>query len=280
MSRSYPSKLLLFGEYAILVKGEGLAIPNFDFTAAWQVKTGDEVILPLADFAAFLEETDPFFLELDIELMKSDVFNNAYIQSNIPPGYGLGSSGAVVAAVYDRYAYDPMHLSKELILGELRWRLGQMENYFHNSSSGLDPLVSLMQLPIRIKKDGDSAVVKMEKISENDFRIELVDSHQPRQTADLVATFRENMMRKEFRRAIEHEYLPIVGDCIENYTCNDLIALKNNIQLLSAFQLTWFRFAIPDVLVSDWQKSLSGTRQFYKLCGAGGGGYFMKFIFP
>jgi hypothetical protein len=38
-SLNYPSKLMLFGEYAVIAGGEGLAIPYPTFSAQWKFNT-------------------------------------------------------------------------------------------------------------------------------------------------------------------------------------------------------------------------------------------------
>ena len=43
-------------------------------------------------------------MRFDLDQMASDISKGMYFDSSIPPGYGVGSSGALVAAVYDRYA--------------------------------------------------------------------------------------------------------------------------------------------------------------------------------
>jgi mevalonate kinase len=54
-----------------------------------------------------------------------------YFDSSIPQGYGVGSSGALVAAIYDRYAQDKItvleNLTREKLLQlkiySLKWKL-------------------------------------------------------------------------------------------------------------------------------------------------------------
>ena len=65
--------------------------------------------------------------------------NTLTIDSNIPIGYGLGSSGAVTACIYERYAV------KTTKQETTRTRLAQMESFFHGKSSGIDPWVSYSQ---------------------------------------------------------------------------------------------------------------------------------------
>ena len=38
------------------------------------------------------------------------MISKIYISSNIPQGYGLGSSGALIAAVYEKYAISKLFL--------------------------------------------------------------------------------------------------------------------------------------------------------------------------
>ena len=42
-------------------------------------------------------------IDFDIDAFKQDVENGMYFQSSIPQGFGVGSSGALVAAVYGKY---------------------------------------------------------------------------------------------------------------------------------------------------------------------------------
>ena len=76
-----------------------------------------------------------------------------FFDSSIPQGYGVGSSGALVAAVYDKYAFGKItvleNLTKEKLL-HLKAVFSLMESFFHGKSSGLDPLNSYLSLPILI----------------------------------------------------------------------------------------------------------------------------------
>ena len=64
-----------------------------------------------------------------------------YFDSSIPQGYGVGSSGALVAAIYDQYALNKITVLENLTkdkLVQLKQSLQQW-NLFHGKSSGLDP---------------------------------------------------------------------------------------------------------------------------------------------
>ena len=53
-------------------------------------------------------------------LMEKDIEEGMYFDSSIPQGYGVGSSGALVAAIYDTYSIDKIetsqHLTRDLLL--------------------------------------------------------------------------------------------------------------------------------------------------------------------
>ena len=55
-----------------------------------------------------------------------------YFDSSIPQGYGVGSSGALVAAIYDKYAHDKItvleNLTREKLL-QLKSIFAQMESF-------------------------------------------------------------------------------------------------------------------------------------------------------
>jgi mevalonate kinase len=55
-----------------------------------------------------------------------------YFDSSIPQGYGVGSSGALVAAIYDKYAQNKItvleNLTREKLL-ELKIFFSQMESF-------------------------------------------------------------------------------------------------------------------------------------------------------
>src|SRR5690625_1944760 len=106
------SKILLFGEYGIIKDSKGLSIPYNFYNGA--LKLGDELSeehrqsnASLKRFATYLEELQSERLaqvSFDLAAMRQDVSDGMYFDSSIPQGYGIGSSGALVAAIYDKYA--------------------------------------------------------------------------------------------------------------------------------------------------------------------------------
>ena len=115
------SKILLFGEYGIIKNSKGLAIPyNFykgtlktlaEVEAESEQKREDahKSNEALKAFASHLEtltnEANPI-VRFNIEKLNADIADGMYFDSSIPQGYGVGSSGALVAAIYSEYAID------------------------------------------------------------------------------------------------------------------------------------------------------------------------------
>ncbi len=153
------SKILLFGEYGIIKNSKGLSIPYNFYKGG--LKTGDlsnKTVFKsneiLNQFREYLKKIDPKIVSFNFSSMDDDLSNGMYFDSTIPQGYGVGSSGALVAAFYDRYGKNKItvleNLTKDKIL-TLKDVFSKMESYFHGNSSGLDPLNSYLSLPILIR---------------------------------------------------------------------------------------------------------------------------------
>jgi mevalonate kinase len=139
----YPSKLLLFGEHTVLRGSQALAMPLGNFAGRWQFsedKTKQYDLPKLIEYVKNLSENGK--IAFDTEGSLSALERGLFFDSNVPRGYGAGSSGALVAALYDAFGLD-----KTLTISELKSALGKMESFFHGESSGLDPLVSYLINP-------------------------------------------------------------------------------------------------------------------------------------
>ena len=100
------SKILLFGEYGIIEDSKGLSIPYNFFNGALKIsELSDEESkksnLILSQFSSYLKTFD---INLDLNSFDKHIEKGMYFDSSIPKGYGVGSSGALVAAVYEKYA--------------------------------------------------------------------------------------------------------------------------------------------------------------------------------
>ena len=63
--------------------------------------------------------------------LDSDIENGLYFESTIPESYGLGSSGAVVAAIYESYKQE---VGVDLEINDLKLILSNIESFFHGQS--------------------------------------------------------------------------------------------------------------------------------------------------
>ena len=150
------SKILLFGEYGIIKDSKGLSIPYNFYNGALKVdeNPSEEAVksnASLKRFVAYLKDLQneqPELVTFNLEVLKADVERGMYFDSSIPQGYGVGSSGALVAAIYDKYAHNKItvleNLTREKLL-QLKAIFSQMESFFHGKISGLDPLNSSLR---------------------------------------------------------------------------------------------------------------------------------------
>ena len=141
------SKILLFGEYGIIKDSKGLSIPYNFYNGALKMDknsslSAEESNRNLKKFLKYLSNIDTNLVTFDLAQLEQDIQAGMYFDSSIPQGYGVGSSGALVAALYDKYAQDKItvleNLTREKLL-KLKAIFSEMESFFHGKSSGLDP---------------------------------------------------------------------------------------------------------------------------------------------
>lgn len=275
ISKTYPSKLLLFGEYAVLVGGVGLAIPYPKYQTYWSENNTPQ--FELLHFYNYLKEHKKINAILNLDALHADIKKGIYLESTIPVGSGVGSSGSVVAAIYEKYALKPIQIKSSNELKLLKNMLAEMENFFHKTSSGLDPLVIYCNQPIRILSNGELEIIDTELPLLNSVQITLVDTEIERKASAIIQLFNTKLNEKNFNNLITTFYLPLVDNCIATFISGNRRAFFENIHALSAFQLEHFAFAIPESFRDQWTSGLILGNNIYKLCGAGGGGYMMSF---
>lgn len=103
MSSTFPAKILLFGEYGIIKGSKGLALPFNSFSGNLKTSSKNNSS-NLKTFHDYLKRSKILTKELDILRMESDIHNGLYFESNIPQGYGIGSSGSLCAALFSEYS--------------------------------------------------------------------------------------------------------------------------------------------------------------------------------
>jgi mevalonate kinase len=283
------SKILLFGEYGIIRDSKGLSIPYNFYNGALKRNEDPsaEAIASNASLNLFtahlenLQKEQPDLVSFDIKELKNDVATGMYFDSSIPQGYGVGSSGALVAAIYDKYAQNKItvleNLTREKLL-ELKNIFSQMESFFHGKSSGLDPLNSYLSIPILINsKDNIEATGIPNQSFDGKGAVFLLDSGIVGETAPMVNIFMENLKDKGFRTMLKNQFVKYTDLCVENFLGGDMKSLFLNTKKLSKVVLSNFKPMIPEQFHAIWQNGIDTNDYYLKLCGSGGGGYILGF---
>ncbi|MCB4799129.1 mevalonate kinase family protein [Neotamlana laminarinivorans] len=279
------SKILLFGEYGIIKDSKGLSIPyNFYNGALKKSENPSETAIKsnesLKKYVDYLAAINPELVVFDIETLKSDVADGMYFDSSIPQGYGVGSSGALVAAIYDKYAKNKItvleNLTREKLL-ELKAIFSEMESFFHGKSSGLDPLNSYLSIPILINSKDNIEATGIPAQQNGKGAVFLIDSGIVGETAPMVSIFMENMKQEGFRNMLKDKFIKHTDACVEDFLSGNIKSLFRNTKQLSKVVLNHFKPMIPKQFHELWKKGLDTNEYYLKLCGSGGGGYILGF---
>ena len=277
------SKILLFGEYGIIEDSKGLSIPYNFFNGALKItdssnEESKKSNVVLSQFSAYLKTTD---INLDLNSFDKHIEKGMYFDSSIPKGYGVGSSGALVAAVYEKYANNKItvleNLTREKLL-VLKEIFSKMESFFHGKSSGLDPLNSYLSIPILIKSKNDINVTGIpSQKSKGSGAVFLLDSGQTGSTAPMVNIFMEKMKKEGFRNMLNSQFIKHTNICVDSFLNGDINNLFKSTKKLSQVVFENFKPMIPKEFHDLWEKGIDNGSYFLKLCGSGGGGYILGF---
>ena len=280
------SKILLFGEYGIIKNSKGLSIPYNFFKGGLKIgnfKNESEKASnkSLTDFKNYLKTIESSVVEFDFIKLDTDLKNGMFFDSTIPQGYGVGSSGALVAALYDRYALNKItvleNLTKPKIL-ILKNIFSKMESFFHGKSSGLDPLNSYLSLPILIHSKNEIETTGIPSQSSNGKgAVFLLDSGMSSETAPMVDLFFKSMKNKNYNKIIKENFIKTTDNCVDDFLNGDFNSLFVNMKTLSKVVLENFKPMIPKDFHQLWAKGIESDDYFLKLCGSGGGGYILGF---
>ena len=278
------SKILLFGEYGIIEDSKGLSIPYNFFNGALKFskvetkdsKKSNKILLQFHKYLSGIHD-----LDLDLSKFEKDLSKGIFFDSSIPQGYGVGSSGAIVAAVYDKYANSKIKISENLNrnkLVDLRNIFSQMESFFHGKSSGLDPLNSYLSIPILIESKNkiDVTGIPIQKVN-GEGAIFLLDSGQMGSTASMVEIFMKKMKDEGFRKMLNAKFIKYTNSCVDSFLKGDLKNLFKNTKILSGIVFENFKPMIPNKFHKIWKTGIESGSYFLKLCGSGGGGYILGF---
>jgi len=279
------AKILLFGEYGIIKDSKGLAIPYNYYQGALKVSNElDETAKlsnkKLLEFYNYLESADQSILQLNLKSFKSDIKKGMYFDSSIPQGYGVGSSGALVAAIYDKYAENKITVLENLTrnkLLKLKEIFSTMESFFHGKSSGLDPLNSYLSLPILINSKDNLEATGIPSQKEGKGAVFLLDSEMIGETQPMVNIFMNKMKNEGFRKMIDEDFARYTDACIDDFLHGEVHSLFGNVKKLSKVVLKHFKPMIPESFHHLWQQGIESDDYYLKLCGSGGGGYILGF---
>ena len=281
------SKILLFGEYGIIKDSKGLSIPyNFYNGALKYGQNQNDVSVEsnniLKEYYQYLKTLDNDLVSFNLDQMASDIFRGMYFDSSIPRGYGVGSSGALVAAVYDRYSLEKItvleNLTREKLLN-LKDIFAAMESFFHGNSSGLDPLNSYLSLPILIssKNEIEATGIPSQNTTAQQAAVFLLDSGMVGETAPMVQLFMQKMKEEGFRSMLKNQFIKHTDACVDDFLKGDVKSLFRNTKQLSKVVLNHFKPMIPKKFHQLWALGIESNAFYLKLCGSGGGGYILGF---
>lgn len=312
------AKILLLGEYGVILGSKALSIPYTHFSGELSFITEDkytdynkalESNRDLKEYASYLQQNPEIisYSNLNLDQFIKDLNEGLYFESSIPQGYGVGSSGALVAAIYSRYTFnnesfnsitpqEKNNLNKPdshpdspsfLINGtgetkpvpiRLKEILSRLESYFHGQSSGIDPLNAYIKAPLLVSGLNSIDIVKLPgKNLGKQSAIFLLDSGTPGKTGLLVEQFMAKCMDPGYSQLMKQEYIPLINDAI-----NSLIDATDNsffdlIHKISHFQREHMTSLIPEPVLDLWDEGLRSNIFSLKLCGSGGGGYILGF---
>lgn len=279
------AKILLFGEYGIIEDSQGLTLPysfykgtlKFSDNQSDFEKKSNESLQKYSDYLSTLELPKDF--KIDVDAFKKDIEKGLFFDSNIPQGYGVGSSGALVAAIFEKYSfikYIPESISKTQ-LKDLKKVFGELESYFHGKSSGIDPLICYMNLPILIENKESVDKVSIPKEEAGKGAIFLIDSGSVGETGPMVQIFFEKLKNEGFRKTLKEEFIKYNNACIDSFLNKEMTPFFKNLKNLSKWAYVHFKPMIPTNLYNAWKNGIDTNAYYLKLCGSGGGGYILGF---
>lgn len=284
----YYAKILLFGEYGIINDAKGLSIPYNFYRGAFKQseqlegksQKSNDSLRKFLEHLKELHQSGEILAPLDLKTFEKDLEEGFYFDSSIPEGYGVGSSGALCAAIYDRYAINRIDPEKDInkdSIVVLKKVFGQMESFFHGKSSGLDPLICYLRLPILISSKEELGTVAIPEPGQGKGAIFLLNSGQPGETQPMVNIFMEKMKNQGFRKVMKDEFTRYNDACIQAFLKGDTKPLFSNLKKLSHLVLEYFTPMIPVSVHELWKKGIETNAYYLKLCGSGGGGFVLGF---
>ena len=262
---------------------EALLIPYYSAFGEWSSvinrpsERGFESNASIRKFYDYLREHEEFRI-LDLRRFDMELNAGLFFDSTIPLGYGVGSSGALVAAIFDRYKLIEIN-----DIPKLKDFLAKMESFFHGSSSGMDPLQCYLGKPFILSQqttdNGQQSSFTMldDDFISDDIHIFLIDTKIKSPTAPLVEKFKELRKDSSYLDKFDNEYVPIVSKCIKSLIDKRDVEFYEHLSQLSKLQLELLSHTIPEETRKFFLTDIKKDGFQVKLCGAGGGGFLLGF---
>jgi mevalonate kinase len=285
----YYGKILLFGEYGIIQDSMGLSIPYTDYNGKLlypsetnqNSKKSNQQLTYFYNHLLKLSKDESLPCKLDLISFKEDLDNGLFFDSSIPQGFGIGSSGAIVAAIYDKYCSEEKVSSNEEISNEnilkLKQIFGNLESFYHGTSSGLDPLICYLNLPVLIKSKDNLGTVGIPTSNNGKGAVFLLNTGQVGNTQPLVQHFLERCKEEGFRNMLRNKFKKYNDASIEAFLKNEGKSLLRNVKSLSKVLYEHFEPMIPKLYRKLWKEGIDSNAYYLKLCGSGGGGFMLGF---
>ena len=259
---------MIFGSEALLTPyysafGEWSSVINRPSAQAFESNES------IRKFYNYLNDNDEFRI-LDLKRFEMEINAGLFFDSNIPLGYGVGSSGALVAAIFDRYKLIEIN-----DIPKLKNFLAKMESFFHGSSSGMDPLQCYLGKPFILSQQ--SFTILNDDFMSDDIHIFLIDTKIKSPTAPLVERFKELRKDAAYLDKFDNEYVPLISKCIKSLIDKNNDDFYKYLSQVSKLQIELLSHTIPEETRDYFLKDINKDGFQVKLCGAGGGGFLLGF---
>jgi mevalonate kinase len=286
IDKQYYAKILLIGEYSVVLNGPALTIPFRKYSGSFTSADEDlelysrQAQLELHDLGNYIKQCiydQLLSIKFRYNKFVEDIDNGMVFHADIPLSYGLGSSGALTAAVYESYC-EPV-INPGTGLSQVDWKnlrhiLSVIESHFHGKSSGIDPVSCLLNKPLVLNSDESLSMIEIPDAGPN-LTFFLLDTKLVSKTGPLVKYFTERMEEQEFQRMFFKDLIPVTECLIKSILAGDKSSLPECCRELSAIQLQFFCPMVPDGFENLWEEGLDKNLFYMKLCGSGGGGYLL-----
>ena len=266
---------MIFGSEALLTPyysafGEWSSVINRPSAQAFESNES------IRKFYNYLNDNDEFRI-LDLKRFEMEINAGLFFDSNIPLGYGVGSSGALVAAIFDRYKLIEIN-----DIPKLKNFLAKMESFFHGSSSGMDPLQCYLGKPFILSQQStdnrqQSFTILNDDFMSDDIHIFLIDTKIKSPTAPLVERFKELRKDATYLDKFDNEYVPLISKCIKSLIDKNNDDFYKYLSQVSKLQIELLSHTIPEETRDYFLTDINKDGFQVKLCGAGGGGFLLGF---